>query len=151
VQNDGKVLIGGTFSAVDGVSRNHIARLNADGSLDTSFDPGLGADNAVLTITRNEAGKTFIGGSFTQFNGMPRNRIARLNGDLLVFNPLRAGNTFSLSVSTFPDEIYHLEFNHSLDPNSWDSLPGVVGDGTVKILEHVQDGEAPAFYRVRRN
>jgi len=149
-QNDGKVLIGGTFQSVNHVSRNHIARLNADGSLDTSFDPGQGADNTVLAIAVDDRGKIFIGGSFTQYNSLPRAHIARINGDLLLFNPLRARNTFHLSVSTFPDEIYHLEFNHSLDPNTWNSLPGVAGDGTVKILDDQQDGDAPTFYRVRR-
>ena len=51
---------------------------------------------------------------------------------------------------TFPDEFYHLEFNHSLDPGSWTSLPGVTGDGTVKILDDEHDGAMPTFYRVRR-
>ena len=149
-QNDGKVLIGGTFQSVNHVSRNHIARLNADGSLDTSFDPGQGADNTVLAIAVDDRGKIFIGGSFTQYNGLPRAHIARINGDLLLFNPVHTGSTFHLSVSTFPDEIYHLEFNHSLDPASWSSLPGVVGDGTVKLLEDEQAGDTPTFYRVRR-
>ena len=40
VQSDGKVVIGGEFTHVDGVTRNYLARLNADGSLDTTFDPG---------------------------------------------------------------------------------------------------------------
>jgi len=150
VQNDGKVLIGGTFQAVNGTSRNHIARLNPDGSLDTSFDPGPGADNTVLAIAADNSGKIFIGGSFSQYNGLPRDRVARINGDLLLFNPVRAGNTFHLSVFTFPGEIYHLEFNHSLDPANWNSLPGVAGDGTVKMLEDQSEGDAATFYRVRR-
>jgi hypothetical protein len=39
LQTDGKVLIGGGFTTVQGVSRNRIARLNTDGALDTSFNP----------------------------------------------------------------------------------------------------------------
>ena len=39
VQPDGKVVIGGDFTQVDGYARNHVARLNPDGSLDTSFNP----------------------------------------------------------------------------------------------------------------
>ena len=42
VQPDGKVLVGGQFTAVNGTSRNNIARLNANGSLDSSFNPGTG-------------------------------------------------------------------------------------------------------------
>ena len=39
VQPDGKVLIGGDFNHVNGQPRNYLARLNTDGSLDTTFDP----------------------------------------------------------------------------------------------------------------
>ena len=38
-QPDGKILIGGAFSTVQGVSRNSLARLNPDGTLDTTFVP----------------------------------------------------------------------------------------------------------------
>ena len=46
-QPDGKVLIGGSFTSVNGTNRNRIACLNADGSLDLSFNPGTGADGSV--------------------------------------------------------------------------------------------------------
>src|SRR5438876_824393 len=39
VQPDGKMLIGGNFKTVGGIPRYGLARLNADGSLDTSFNP----------------------------------------------------------------------------------------------------------------
>jgi hypothetical protein len=39
-QPDGKIIIGGFFTTYDGQTRNRIARLNSDGSLDTSFNPG---------------------------------------------------------------------------------------------------------------
>ena len=81
VQDDGKVLIGGTFTQVDGVGCNHIARLNADGSLDTGFDPGTGANNSVKAVAVQDDGKVLIGGWFTEVDGVARNRIARLNPD----------------------------------------------------------------------
>src|SRR5438445_7846083 len=40
VQADGKILVGGNFSTLGGQSRTNIGRLNADGKLDTSFNPG---------------------------------------------------------------------------------------------------------------
>ena len=39
---DGKVLVAGDYTTADGVSRKNLARLNANGSLDTSFNPGTG-------------------------------------------------------------------------------------------------------------
>jgi len=40
VYQQGKTLIGGNFNNYNDIARNGIARLNLDGSLDTSFDPG---------------------------------------------------------------------------------------------------------------
>jgi uncharacterized delta-60 repeat protein len=90
VQPDGKVLVVGSFSTFNGVSRNRIARLNADGSLDNSFNPGSGANNSVSAIALQIDGKVLIGGYFSAYNGVSRNFIARLNvdGSLdMTFNP----------------------------------------------------------------
>ncbi len=51
---DGKILIGGQFSSYDNIARNSIAQLNADGSLDTSFDPGTGIDPTQSAIDAAE-------------------------------------------------------------------------------------------------
>jgi uncharacterized delta-60 repeat protein len=81
LQSDGKVLIGGGFAGYNGVVRNGIARLNFDGSLDTSFDPGIGLDNIVNVIAVQPDGKILIGGFFTTVGGVSRNYIARLNAN----------------------------------------------------------------------
>ncbi|UQB68036.1 T9SS type A sorting domain-containing protein [Epilithonimonas zeae] len=81
VQPDGKILIGGYFSKFNGVSMNRIARLNIDGSLDTSFNPGNGANDIINSIIVLPDGKILIAGYFTTYNGISRNRIARLNTD----------------------------------------------------------------------
>ncbi len=82
VQGDGKVIIGGFFTTVNGTTRNRIARLNSDGSLDTSFGNGLaGASSFVLAVAVQGDGKVIIGGAFTTVNGTTQNRIARLNSD----------------------------------------------------------------------
>jgi uncharacterized delta-60 repeat protein len=80
VQPDGKILIGGGFTAVLGVARNNIARLNTDGTLDTAFDPN--ANNLVYAIAVQPDGKILVGGGFNGANsigGQSRNRIARLD------------------------------------------------------------------------
>jgi uncharacterized delta-60 repeat protein len=45
-QPDGKVLVGGTFSTWSGVAVENLIRLNADGSLDTSFNTTIPASSA---------------------------------------------------------------------------------------------------------
>jgi uncharacterized delta-60 repeat protein len=82
IQNDGKVVAGGTFTNVSGLARNRIARFNADGTLDTSFLNGLsGVNNSVLSVAVQSDGKVLLGGTFSTVNGTSRNRIARLNAD----------------------------------------------------------------------
>ena len=81
VQKDGKILVGGDFTKIHQISRNHIARLNADGSLDASFNPGEGANAAVLALAMQADGKILIGGDFTRFNGVNLNHVGRLKGD----------------------------------------------------------------------
>jgi len=81
IQTDGKVLIGGNFTYVNSTARNNIARLNTDGTLDTSFDPGTGANDNVNTLSLQSDGKILVGGDFTTFNGMSRRYITRLNAN----------------------------------------------------------------------
>lgn len=80
-QTDGKILIGGEFTTYNTISRPHIARLNADGSLDTTFNPGTGTDNTVCSIAVQPDGKILIGGFFSTYGGVTRTFIARLNHD----------------------------------------------------------------------
>jgi uncharacterized delta-60 repeat protein len=79
VQVDGKIVVGGFFSELGGQTRNRIARLNPDGSLDTTFNPG--ANNSVSTLLVQVDGKIVVGGYFTTLGGQPRNYIGRLNPD----------------------------------------------------------------------
>lgn len=67
VQKDGKVVIGGKFSAVNGVPRNGLARLNADGTLDQSFanTSVSGVNGEVAAIAIQADGGIIVGGAFT--------------------------------------------------------------------------------------
>jgi len=108
VQADGKVIIGGAFTNVGGFSRNGVARLNADGSLDGSFDPGTGIEGssmfvslATYTLAQQPDSKVLIGGPFYRINGVFHSYLARLNGDggPVVSQSTNAGN-ITLSVAT---------------------------------------------------
>ncbi|MEZ4103575.1 MAG: delta-60 repeat domain-containing protein [Candidatus Paceibacterota bacterium] len=79
IQSDGKVIVTGNFTSYKGVGRARIARLNSDGSLDTTFDPGTGLNNYGFKVALQSDGKVVVGGAFTTVGGTSRNRIARLN------------------------------------------------------------------------
>ena len=81
VQADGKIIIGGSFVNYNGTAANRLARLNHDGTLDTTFNIGTGAASTVNVILIQPDGKILVGGNFTTFNGMPANRLIRLNAD----------------------------------------------------------------------
>lgn len=68
LQSDGKVLIGGSFNP-------YIARLNSDGTLDSSFNSSI--NNGVSSLALQTDGKLLVGGGFTS----PVKRLARLNSD----------------------------------------------------------------------
>jgi alpha-tubulin suppressor-like RCC1 family protein len=77
-QPDGKVVIGGDFQYVNGVARNRLARLNADGSLDMGWDPNSSGSIFSLAIDAN--GDVYAGGVFGVIGGLSRNDIAKLSG-----------------------------------------------------------------------
>lgn len=83
LQSDGKVLIGGNFDRVGGTTRDCVARLNSNGSLDTTFtDPGLGSwwGFCVHSLSLQTDGKIVMGGGFVLTSPIP-DYIARLNND----------------------------------------------------------------------
>ena len=80
VQPDGKVVIGGSFTTVGGLTRNYLARLNTDGSVDASYAPAA-PNGRVLSIARQADGKLIIAGTFTLIGTTARSYLARLNTD----------------------------------------------------------------------
>jgi uncharacterized delta-60 repeat protein len=80
IDSNAKILVGGWFTAYNGVTRNYIARLNNDGSLDTTFNQvGTGLNGVVRAINIDSSGRLFVGGEFTSYNGISRNYISVLD------------------------------------------------------------------------
>lgn len=83
IQPDGKVIIGGAFSAVNGVPRQNLARLNADGSLDTSFIPQAaeGPNGPVLALLLLPDGSVVVGGNFSSAGNLVRADLVKFRSD----------------------------------------------------------------------
>jgi uncharacterized delta-60 repeat protein len=153
-QSNGKVVIGGFFTQVNGATRNYVARLNGNGDLDTGFDPGLGADDTVFVTVLQADGQVLIGGLFTNYAGLPRHGIARLEGDAVLttpqlVNPAYNNGAFRVSLATAIGENYFLEFKNTLTDANWTTLPSVPGDGTFKALDDPSATGSQRIYRVR--
>ncbi|MDA9913250.1 delta-60 repeat domain-containing protein, partial [Candidatus Nanopelagicales bacterium] len=80
-QTDGKILIGGYFTSYNGADRSGIVRVNPDGSVDQTFNPGTGLNGPPVAIVPQADGKILVAGSFTEFDGVARGNLLRLNSD----------------------------------------------------------------------
>ena len=99
LQVDGKILVGGWFTTLGGVRRSFIGRLNGDGTLDNSFNPGASA--AVYSLALQADGKVLVGGEFNSLGEQSRNHLGRLNADGTAdtsFNPGAGSTVQSLAV-----------------------------------------------------
>jgi len=80
VQSDGKILVGGNFTSLNGNTRNRLVRLNSDGTEDTTFYTNMGTAFAgnVNRIDIQSTGSIIVVGAFTAHNSNTRNRMVRL-------------------------------------------------------------------------
>ncbi len=118
VTADGRAWFGGVFASIESDIRRQLARTNADGYLDKTFDPGLGfldrngliaAPTLVLPL---EDGRAIVGGPFVRINKTAAPSVARLNGQTLtgvnpptilsiepLYREVRAGEPFSVNIN----------------------------------------------------
>jgi hypothetical protein len=79
IQSDGKVIAWSSGGiTIGGVVRKSIARINTDGTLDTTFDPGFGPNAQISNVTFQQDGKILVCGYFTSFDNIPANGLVRL-------------------------------------------------------------------------
>ncbi|MFN8285295.1 MAG: T9SS type A sorting domain-containing protein [Chitinophagales bacterium] len=96
IQTDGKIIVVGIFTMAGGVSKNRIARFNANGTLDVAYNIGTASPATLYTVALQTDGKAVVGGAFTTFNGAAHNRIVRLNTDGTV------DSTYTVSLNNIP-------------------------------------------------
>ena len=94
-QNDGKMIVGGDFTFLNRLAFNKLGRLNTDGTNDLSFSIGSGFDNTVNFVQIQPDGKLIVVGNFTQYNGVTKNRIVRLNTNGTIDPTFNIGSGFN--------------------------------------------------------
>ncbi len=165
LQPDGKILVGGSFSNYNGADcPDHLIRVNADGSIDNTFNPGgAGADFYIRSIAILPDGKILIGGGFFQYNGAGcPSYFTRLNADGTIdntFNPggggfdnsvysiavqadgkiLVGGNFTAFNVADCPDRVIRFNTDGTID-NTFN--PGGAGaNASVRYIAVHSDGK----------
>ena len=151
IQSDGKILVGGIFNYLNATPRNGIARLNADGTVDTSFLNGLsGANGNVYSVALQSDGNVLIGGIFSSVNGVSRNNIARLYGAAPFFlsNVGVVSNQFAFDVTGGSNSVVIVEA--SIDLTNWTALAtNTLGTGPLHFTDPGWTNYPNRFYRAR--
>ncbi|MCC9062229.1 T9SS sorting signal type C domain-containing protein [Flavobacterium piscisymbiosum] len=81
LQEDQKLIVGGDYLSLNGVSSPYLSRLMPDGTIDETFNIGIGFNGKIYSSYIQSDGKIIVGGSFTSFNGNNTGRLVRLNTD----------------------------------------------------------------------
>ena len=129
---EGRVLLGGSFTNVGGVTRRGLARLLPDGSLDQDFGPAV--DGTVFSIVVQPSGKLLIGGSFTSVNQTNRGNLARLRPD----GTLDANFAAGIGANGTVFSIVQVSDNSVLIGGAFTAVDGVARGGVARLI-----GEAP--------
>jgi len=103
IQPDGKIIVGGMFTSYNGTTRKGIVRVNTNGSIDTTFNPGTGINSGknIYDIELQSDGKIIAVGNFTSYNGFVANNIVRINTDGTFDSTFIMGTGFSSAVGTY--------------------------------------------------
>ncbi|MBI2926341.1 MAG: delta-60 repeat domain-containing protein [Verrucomicrobia bacterium] len=156
LQNDGKILLGGSFAMINGSPRGGLARLNRDGSLDTTFAPGSGVNDRIKVMKALPQGQVLLAGSFTKVNDTLRGRIARLQGDHRPSKPSpvrltpdsgTSADQFRLRITGNVGGSYTVETSGDL--RVWRTVTNFVSaDPETVLLDSGATGLSQRFYRV---
>jgi uncharacterized delta-60 repeat protein/uncharacterized repeat protein (TIGR01451 family) len=98
-QSDGKILVGGGFTYYNKNKVNNLFRINSNGTLDSTFLNELAANDHVLVIAVQDNGKILLGGEFTEYDGVSKNRLVRLNDDGSIDENFQIGSGFNEGLS----------------------------------------------------
>ena len=124
VQADGKILIGGMFTNLCGEPRSNLGRLNADGTLDPTFNPWAGgAYSEASAVALQADGKILVGGAFNRLAGVACTNFGRLNNtgpatQTLAFD----GSTITWLRGGTAPEVYATVFDVQTDGTNWNRL-----------------------------
>ena len=134
--NNNAILLGGAFLNYNNVSRGSIARLTSSGALDTSFDPGTGANDVINSVVLQADGNILIGGQFTSFNTTRRVGMARLfpSGWLDTYFMDTAYNQFAGLINHYYNPYAVNDADAPAESNQRNSINAMAIDLTTNVI-----------------
>lgn len=148
------IYVSGLFSLVGGITKNNLVKLNSDGTIDTSFDVGVGANGYDFSMTLQDNGKLLIGGNFlTMTDNVPSYNMCRLNLDGSIDKNFSSQYyNYANSAVTIKDSFVYIdtEINDGVDSRAY--LIRLNSDGSldksfnrIKLNQFGMDGFTLAF------
>lgn len=132
--SDGKKVVLGDFTTVDGNSKNGIVRLNDDGSIDNSFITGTGFNGTVYSGLLDGT-KLVVVGAFFEYDGQINRQIVRLNSDGSIDNTFDSGSGFNrLSGLTYSTTVRKYT-NKYFIIGDFDTYNNVSAHGLIQLNE----------------
>lgn len=137
VQPDHRIVVGGTFTNLAGVTVPGLGRLFEDGTFDDTFRPTLALlrpsfGTAALSLSLDDDGGVIIGGKFTRVNDVTRKGLARIYAfdpfkvsAALRRDPTGAIDGVVIKFSPEPSFDYELQYRETLQPDgAWLPVAG---------------------------
>ncbi|MBK8813869.1 MAG: VCBS repeat-containing protein [Acidobacteria bacterium] len=132
IQLDGKILVAGQFTAVNGITSNRIVRLTQLGQVDITFAANV--DYLIDVIAVQQDGKILIGGAFENVGGQPRTGLARLNANGTL------DTTFNPVLNGIVHEVSDIKIDRAGKILVGGSFAGVNGNGRANLVRLNSDG-----------
>jgi uncharacterized delta-60 repeat protein len=133
LQADGRILVGGEFTSINGCSNSFLARLSSDGSVDASFNPAGQTDGTVQCLLQQPDRKVLVGGGFGRLLGHAQPALARLLENGAVDPTFDASAT--LNTNTW---VYSL----ALQDNGW-LMVGYLGADDLSRVVRIDSSGTP--------
>lgn len=99
-----QLIIGGLFNSYNGTARKNIARINSNGTLDTSYAKGLGANNEITDMYLQPDGKVLITGFFNKYNNINFSGFLRLTNSGEIDTTFKIGTGPNSSPNSFSQQ-----------------------------------------------
>lgn len=123
---DGRAIVAGQFTGVQGVSQTSIARIKDDGTLDDTFPVTSGPNSSIETVAELPNGQLLLGGTFNLWTGSSQSYLVRMNSN---------GT---------------LDHSFTLIPNDWVHVIKVLDDGRAYVAGRFTQLGGAAYSRIAR-
>ena len=157
VQPDGRILVAGLFSRVNGEPRGSLIRLHPDGRLDENFGHGLSFDSDIADLALQPDGRILASGGFEKVSGDHRPFIVRLKTDGTLDEsfrpnggPVHDAATWVGAVAVQPDGRILIGGRfHRVDGFSMPNLARLNPDGTLDRTFNLRGGASGQVEGIR--